>query len=68
MILNFQRFVISAASCFCTPSVAGISCIKNDQARGKQLPSGHYEWTGGTTGSRLQKQWLKFMKFFEITE
>ena len=33
-------------------ATTGVECIWNDAAKGEKLPSGHYEYSGGTTGSR----------------
>jgi len=51
-IIN-KRFVLSAAHCFCVERM-GAECTWNDQVQEQELPGGHFQWGGGSRGSRVE--------------
>ena len=52
--LYLQRFVLSAAHCFCRKGhdKSKMKCVWNNAKRGSKGPDGHYTWSGSTRDSR----------------
>jgi len=51
-----KRYILTAASCFCataSQTTEEYECIQNDAVPSGKSRSGHYEYTGGTRGSRV---------------
>ena len=51
--MTAQRFVISAAHCYCSKIIPEMKCIFNDARRGPELESGHYTWVNSTQETRI---------------